>query len=225
MDIQDRKIRDIEGYLVFLEQTEGTSGNMPVLEKVSDYSEKVNRAEYWRYIHSADHHYFVARVLFLKMVFEYSYFSGFQCIENYLKAYLKCHGRTVLSEHPLGKLLGRCREVPSRTPDFIDTKYVALIVRRFDPYYEVGRYPVQHVRPKAGTQSFLHPDDIFVLDYFVYQMRRMLTVPDNTWDMFAQGKDAGHYQLVSCMHSFPDFYNTLKWNNINFPASLTEGDS
>lgn len=223
MTIQDTRIQEIEKYVLFLEGTEGKAANMPVLERVSDFSDRVKRTEYWRYIGSADCHYFVARILFLRMVYEYSYFSGFQCIENYLKAFLKNCGAAVPKKHQLGKLLELCKRVQVK-PDFIHSRYIGVITRRFEPYYEIGRYPVQTIRPKAGTQAFFHPDDIFVLDYFVYQMRHILTVPQNTWDMFRQVKDAATFQLASCAHTFPEFYNIVKWNNINFPDLLEQDD-
>ena len=225
MDTLSSRIQEIQNYILFLEGTEGKAANMPVLKEVSDFKDRVKRTEYWRYIHSADYHYFVSRILFLRMIYTYSYFSGFQCIENYLKAFLKYCGVAVPTKHPLGDLLDLCRGVVQPKPDFIHSRYIEVITRRFEPYYQIGRYPVQTIRPKSGTQSFLYPDDIFVLDYFVYQMRRILTIPQNTWDMFRQGKGAGLMELVSCMREFPDFYNLVKWNNINFPDLQEQGES
>jgi HEPN domain-containing protein len=223
MDAQESRIREIEEYLLFLEGSEGKGANMPVLEKISDWRTRAQEVEYWRYVQSADYHYFVARVLFLKMVFVYSYFSAHQCIENYLKACLRFHCAKVPLDHRLGNLLELCKKASSCTQCFIHSRYAALIARRFDPYYEVGRYPVQKTRPKDGKGAFLWPDDIRVLDYFVYQMRRMVTLPDNTWDILGQGEAEGHYELVACRRHCPDFYNLFKSRNINFPASLTDG--
>jgi HEPN domain-containing protein len=223
MRLRESRIKEIEEYIKFLEQTEGNAGNMPVLEKVADFDERVRSAKYWWYIDSADYHYFVARALFLRMVFDYSCFSGHQCIENYLKAYLKfCNRNAPSTDHILPKLLERCRSAAGQTPEFIAGNFIGLIVRRFDPYYEVGRYPVQHIRPRTGTHCSTFPDDIFILDYFVYQMRLILPVPENTWDMFREGKNGGHWQLYDCMTKFPDFYNLLKVDNINFMKSLDQ---
>lgn len=222
MDIKSSRLQDIEEYLLVLEKTDGKAAIMPILEKVSDFLDRAERIKYWRYIDSADYHYFVARILFLRMVYEYSFFSGFQCIENYLKSFLKYGGAAVPIKHTLGELLELCRGVVQLKPDFIHSRYIGLIIRRFESFYEIGRYPVQKIRPKRGVRAFSYPEDIYVLDYFVYQMRRILTIPEteNMWDMFGQGKRAGHFQLYNCMRNFPEFYNLVKWNNINFPDSL-----
>jgi len=49
------------------------AANVPSFEKLEneEYKATVKKTGYWRYAQSADHHYFVARLLFLHHIFEY----------------------------------------------------------------------------------------------------------------------------------------------------------
>jgi hypothetical protein len=95
---------------------------------------------------------------------------------------------------------------------FITSTHIEVIIQKFDPFNELARYPVQRTRPEGGKYMYIYPDDIFVLDYFVYRMRETLSVPDNTWDILQEG----HYHLQMCMEEHPEFYSTFKISNINF---------
>ena len=180
-------------------------------EKGFNIAIAIKKIEYWHFIQSADYHYFISRILFLHHIPEYSFFCGEQCIENYLKAYLKYKNQNFPLEHDLRELLKRCRKVKTNVDDFIQNDKISLVISKFEPFYELPRYPVQKKRPKDGL-VFWFPDDIYILDYFVMKMRELLTIPSNTWDILKKG----HYRLNECKQEFPNFYNTFFFNNINF---------
>lgn len=160
---------------------------------------------------SADYHYFISRILFLHHILNYSQFSGHQCIENYLKAYLKYKEQIPPNTHDLQKLLRYCRAEEPVADSFINNDNIEIIIAKYEPFYELARYPVQKQHPKDGY-AFLIPDDIFILDYFVMRMREILAIPANTWDVL---KD-GHVNLFQCQQNFPNFYNFFFVDNINF---------
>lgn len=190
------------------------AANVPILDKRNkgEYLDALEKIDYWQFIQSADYHYFISRILFLHHILEYSLFSGYQCIENYLKAYLKHKGLIPPNSHDLRELLRRCRDVKQSVVDtFIHSDNITIIIAKYEPFYELARYPVQKQHPKGGY-AFVIPDDIYILDYFVMRMRELLAIPANTWDIL---KD-GHYSLYQCQQSFPDFYNFFFVNNINF---------
>lgn len=207
-------VQKIEEYILFSKEAKDQhpdAANLPLTEINPNYKQDVSQTESWRYVHSADYHYFVSRVLFLNHVVEYSFFSAQQCIENYLKAYLRDHNKTPSNTHKLTDLLNKCKSLSSDPLSFINSVYADVIIQKFDPFNEVARYPVQNVRPKDGY-GFFYPLDIYMLDYFVFQMRKVLSVPKTTWDIF----DEGLQNLQMCMRHCPEFYNRLKENNINF---------
>ena len=67
------------------------------------------------------------------------------------------------------------------------------------------------------------PDDIYILDYFVYRMRGLFDIPDDRWDLTKEGLAS----LQQTKEMFPGFYSLLTVNNINFPPdpSMTTGDA
>jgi HEPN domain-containing protein len=215
-------VESIESYVDYLRTSKDLgASNVASLKQLDgeQYKEARERVEYWHYLQSADYHYFISRLLFLHHITEYSFFSGHQAIENYLKAYLKWKKELPPNSHNLSMLLQKCRACAPETDAFIHEDRAPIILAKYEPFYELARYPVQKRRPKGGY-AFLIPDDVYVLDYFVLRMRRILSIPDNTWDIL---KD-GHYALYDCQRLFPDFYGLFFANNINFdnPAEWTE---
>lgn len=215
MGVSIPTIESIEEYLEFLKKAakEGI-GNVPKLDKrtKNEYRDALNKIEYWQFVQSADYHYFISRILFLHHILEYSQFSGYQCIENYLKAYLKHKGNIPPAIHDLRELHRRCLDVnQSAIDDFIHNDNITIIISKYEPFYELARYPVQRQLPKAGY-AFIIPNDIYILDYFVMKMREILVIPKNTWDILMDG----HHDLFRCKSLFPDFYNSFIEDNINF---------
>ena len=208
-------IEDVEKSLNFLIEVERKDkrANVPLLESVSeiDYQVAIKKTDYWRFIQSADQHYFMARVLDLHNIFEYSRFCGYQCIENYLKAYLKYKGVIPPKTHKLStNLLVKCRDI-TPSDNFIHSEFILIIIKLYEPFYELARYPVQNTRPDQGHYTG-SSEDIFTLDYFVLKMREILSVPENTWDIVRNG----HVNLHSCHEFYPEFYNVFFFRNINF---------
>ena len=187
--------------------------NVPILKrrKNDEYHEKLEKTYYWDFIHSADYHYFVSRVLFLHYVALYAQFSAYQCVENYLKAYLKYHERVPPNSHNLQELLKLCHDQERSGESFITSDNLSIIITKYEPFYELPRYPAQKQLPEKGY-SFLIPDDIYILDYFVMRMRQILPVPTNASDIFR----ATHFELHLCQQNCPNFYSTFLANNINF---------
>ena len=197
------------------------AANVASLEECDkrQYRDAVERIDYWRYVQSGDYHYFISRILFLHHIPEYSFFAGHQCIENYLKGYLKRQNQVPPDWHRLHRLLAKCRESADPSDSFVHDDRASVIVAKYEPFYELARYPVQKRAPKGGY-AYLFPDDIYVLDYFVLRMRRMLPIPGNTWDIL---KD-GHFGLYHCQKDFPDFYGLFAADNINFAGTPKEGE-
>lgn len=209
-------VEEVEGTLKFLIEVErkDKEANVPLLESVSDedYQIAIRKADYWGFMQSADQHYFMARVLGLHGIFEYSRFCGYQCIENYLKAYLKYKGVNPKSTHKLSeKLLVNCRDIAPASDNFIHSDFILIIIKMYEPFYELPRYPVQKKRPNQG-KYVLSSEDIFILDYFVLKMRQILSIPENTWDILRNG----HVNLHHCHEFHPEFYNVFFYRNINF---------
>ena len=184
------------------------------------YENAVKQSSYLDYIQSADYHYFISRVLFLHKITDYSLFSGHQCVENYLKAYLKYCEEQPHNTHNLKELLKKCRENTSLKTSFINTDKIDYIIRRYEPFFELARYPVHKNRPKGG-HGWVYPNDIYTLDYFVYKMRKTMAIPEGTRDIFSQ---EGHFSLIICKEEFPDFYEFFKMNNINFQGNESSED-
>jgi len=66
---------EAETYISFLTKYQGTrASNVPKTRRLStnEYQDRKNDCEYWRYISSADHHYFISRILFLNGITLYS---------------------------------------------------------------------------------------------------------------------------------------------------------
>jgi len=208
------KMKSIEEYIDFLEESFKDGGqNLPEKEIVSDYKQKVESVSYSLYIDRADLHYFISRQLFLVHIDLYSYFAGHQCIENYLKAYIKYKNSIPKDIHILEKLLENCRQLDiDKNDNFIHSARITTIIKFYEPFYELARYPVQKVRPNKGQYVSVFPDGINILDLFVFRMREIIKLPENSRDLF---KD-NHYHLDLCQMKDSSFYNKFKKDNINF---------
>ncbi len=143
-------IGEIEKHILFAKNAADKKPgcNLQLAERISkaSYTAKVDQIGFWRYVQSGDYHYFVSRVLFFHMVAQYSFFSAHQCIENYLKGYLKFRNERPPDTHILKGLLDRCRQNNTDSSSFINSSYADAIILRFEPFYELARYPVQKNR-------------------------------------------------------------------------------
>lgn len=183
-------VKKVEEYIDFLTRCleDDKLSNIRKKENIkSEYKTKKEELAFNHYVRSGDIHYFVSRTLFLLGVCEYSFFTAQQCIELYLKAYIKYKGITPPDGHALPDLVNECRKIPGND-DFIRSDRLMTIAERFNPFYEYPRYPVQKSRPLNGTYAFIYPDDIQPLDYFVYKMREIISYPENSYDILKEGK-------------------------------------
>lgn len=209
-------VENVEKYVDFLTNClrENNSGNIRKTEDIkSGYQDKKVEVGFNHYIRSGDTHYFVARVLFLSGVCEYSFFAAQQCVELYLKGYIKYKGGIPPDDHVLPKLVTECKKV-SQGDEFIKSDRLVTISERFNPFYEYPRYPIQRNRPQDGAYAFLYPDDIKPLDYFVYKMRELIEYPENSYDMLKEGKLPG-----SGIVEGENAEVLFKRDNINFTSS------
>jgi HEPN domain-containing protein len=169
----------------------------------------------WKaFVSSAQYHYFVGRILLSKGVHLYGLFCGHQCIENYLKAYLVSLGKGAPPTiHQLVGLLREARSASSTPPPFVVSGDIETICQKFEPFYELGRYPAQVTRPKDGKYLAIPSVDLHVLDYFVHEMRALLPLDPKDWDIFGT---LGHIDLEHVRELHPDFYSIFASGNINF---------
>ena len=188
-------------------------GNLPTLERLANakFKEEAASVDYSSYVTSGDLHYVVGRLLFELRIWEYALFCSQQAIENYLKAYIKLQGHEPPFTHSLKDLLDESRKNINGSP-FINSNYLEIIVQRFDPFNEVARYPVHKTRPSGNSWVSVYPDDMYILDYFIYKMREIIQLPANHSDLFL----TGHHQLAYFESLHPDFYRKVTANNINF---------
>lgn len=208
-------IESIEENIHFLKSTigSGAANIQPTvfLDNIT-YSQKLNNIGYEFYIMSADNHYFVSRTLFMNYIFDYSLFSAYQCIENYLKAFIKSKNQIPDRIHSLTKLITSCARYASNTDVFINSDEISTIIYKYEPFYSMPRYPVS--REKWVSNVSIHPDDIYILDYFVMKFREMLPYPANMSDIL---KENGIIAFL-CKKNSPDFYDTFLQGNINFTS-------
>ncbi len=80
-------------------------GNLPTRYHNQDFNNKLNEVSYINFIQSGDYHYFVSRVLFLNRVEIYSFYAAQQCVECYLKGYMRLKEKPVIRTHNLEDLL------------------------------------------------------------------------------------------------------------------------
>lgn len=174
-------------------------------EKNNNYGIDFEKTDYNFFISSADCHYFVGRALMLNEIYLYSLFCAQQCVENYLKAYLKFlkveYNKKNYDEHNLKVLLNNCKKYNIKD-DFVKSVYIEVICDMFNPYYEKGRYPVYKNGPpkNKGYCIAAGGETCLILDYFVYKMREILM--PNKKGVF----ENGCLDLVFCENDHPKFY-------------------
>lgn len=166
------------------------------------------------FVRSGQYHYFVARVLLSQQVHLYGLFCAHQCVENYLKAYhVSLQRGAPPTIHELNKLLSSIRGDHSGLPAFVASSELETICRKFDPFYEIGRYPVQVSRPKGGRYVAMPSLDMSVLDYFVHQMSELLPLGPKEWNILGL---LGHMDLEVVRDIRPEFYALFTDGNLNF---------
>ena len=107
---KEEHIKEIERIILFNKKAgEEGSTNLPQKEVILDYKKRVQNIDYQYYLKNADMHYFISRQLFRHYLGEYAYFSAHQCVENYLKGFLKFIGETPPNSHILKDLLMICK--------------------------------------------------------------------------------------------------------------------
>lgn len=207
--------KSVEEYIDFLTKNKGSkSSNITLKEFNISYHSDLQQADYGGFINSGDYCYFVARILFLKGLGIIAFTLAHQAIENYLKAYLKYSVKQIAQGHDLLALLNKCIKI-APTTSFLHSARANTIVCRFDPFYELPRYPVQKHRPKGGSYAYLMPDDIYPLDYFIKKMREEMPLPQGVWDIFKQDLPFGTSLFKGQLGS-DELINMFKANNINF---------
>jgi HEPN domain-containing protein len=160
---------------------------------------------------SAEQSYAVARLLLQLRVHWYAYFCAQQTVENYLKAYIKARGMDPRVTHSLRDLLIQCRE-SQPTSSFVASEHIEAVVLKFDGFNEAPRYLVQ--RRKPGTRAWVgsFPDDMYILDYFVFCIRKELPAKGSRGSLFT----TGHIDLFSFEKTWPGIYALVTDRNINF---------
>src|SRR5437879_6503177 len=116
----------------------------------------------------------------------YAFYCSQQTVENYLKAYLKFRGIEPPLSHSLANLLVLCRNTPNAAA-FVTGEPIEVIVQKFDPYNEVPRYPFGLSRPAEPGWQSIYPEEMHILDYFVFKMRSVVVVPGTHSDIFKDG--------------------------------------
>lgn len=208
-------IQSIEKYIdMVLGQKLHGLANAPETEKNLKYAEDLKKANYFDFISSGDYAYFTSRIIFLQGLGVIAFLLAHQAIENYLKAYIKFKGGDIKQMHDLMYLLGECRHFADGK-SFLHSTRANLIASRYNPFYELPRYPVQKTRPKDGRYGFVVPDDIYWLDYFIYKLRNEMPIPDGTWDTFKNGHPWGT-TLFSGEGESEKVITLFKLENINF---------
>jgi len=212
MNDRIKQISGIEKYIDFLDENYGRGANLPETQQLNsnEFKKELNSIGYEYFIHLAETHYFVGRILFLNKFGEYGCFCAHQCIENYLKAFIKFKTDKPKLGHKLTSLLEDAKVLASDEEEFIKGKRIFTIARRFEPYYEFSRYPVAKTRPQRNVAgAMLFPDDYFLVDYFMLSMREIIDKPE---------------RMTSVFRSNPPLYGIdspiieiFKKENINFP--------
>ena len=217
---KDNSPQEIERILSLMKKFKETYervDSVPTLEKLTreQFKQEAATVDYTSYVSSAHFHYQVARLRFIFQMHGYALFCSQQTVETYLKAYLKKENVEPPMSHSLEDLLGLCRSLGNR-PAFIDSPYIEIIVQKFDPYNEVARYPVQRTRPEFLKGWFsVFPEDMHILDYFIYKMREVIQLPDSNLDLFKSGV---HIQCPRLREDFPYVWGKLTEENINFDS-------
>lgn len=205
--------RKLEEYIDFL--TAGLNKGVCNISETEHTKQNYNTNKihvgFQNFILSGDKHYYAARLLFLSGVCEYAFFSAQQCIELYLKSYLKYKTQIPNDGHDLIHFVQECRKYGG-SDTFIFSDRIMTIAKRFNPFYEYSRYPVQKSRPQNGIYAFIYPDDIQPLDYFVFKMRKIIPYPKEMHDILKEGNlgeyNFGRHEIIA--------NELFKFENINF---------
>lgn len=190
-------------------------GAANLIESVKDgarYKRNLPKISWMSFVGKADYAYFVARVLLVNHVRTYGMFCGQQCVENYLKAFLKKANNTTPQRHSLIKLLEAARAAAD-TSSFLHSEHAEVICMTFEPFYEYARYPAYQSGPREPSYAWISGVDELMLDYFVYQIRLEVQLPADSWDVLT---DRGHFDLEMCAELKPDFYRSFTEGNLNF---------
>ncbi len=192
--------------------SKGALNIAPVEVNKQRFNAELLSVDWKAFVSSADYHYFVGRILLSQQAHLYGLFCGHQCVENYLKAYLVSVAQNPPTIHVLYKLLEGARSVSATTATFLASEDAETICKKFEPFYEIGRYPVQISRPKGGMYVAMPSADLLVLDYFVYEMRKLLPLGAKDWDILGP---QGHYELSHVKDVRPEFYSMFMKDNLN----------
>jgi HEPN domain-containing protein len=179
------------------------------------YQTQLASVPWERFVQKADYSYFVARTLLSQNVYLYGLFCAQQCVEAYLKAFLKKFGAPIPQHHRLNDLLIEAQKVCHESASFFHSPHAEVICRKYDPFYEVARYPAQISRPVGGKYVWVSGMDEQFLDYFVYRMRKLLEMQPGGWDILGS---QGHEDLHLVHELRPDFYRLFTTNNLNFAS-------
>lgn len=204
------KIKNIEDHLNNLKDCIGKDFvNLPdYKDKNDDYLNQKQKIEYADYMRIGDCDYLSSRILFKMGIYEHSFFWAQQCIENYLKGFLKFKKKNVKDTHDLFFLLKECRKFDTKN-DFIKSEIIEVIVRKFIIFNETGRYcVVKKFKSQKGQYCIFIPGDIEILDYFVFKMKEIMPFPEKMADLF---KFQGQYYNLK-----KETKDLFKSGNINF---------
>lgn len=155
------------------------------------YKTDLQNTPWAHFVSKADYSYFVARILLAQGIQLYGLFCAHQCVEVYLKALLRKAGVSIPQTHKLLDVLRAARMADPTNTSFLHEADAETICLRFEPFYEIARYPAQISRPEGGSMWASGVDEKFI-DYFVYQMRQLLVLPAGSWDILSS---LGHQDL------------------------------
>ena len=199
-----------------LAKNDWKGGGFPGSAKVThqEFNKGREKSTYLDFISFGNYHYFVSRILSMSRIYQYALFTGQQCIENYLKSIILYKQKEFPITHNLKTLLEYCKKNYSmKEASFIHSEYLRLIIKKYDPFYEISRYPIpKAVKVKGESYAYMDGDEQY-LDYFVYKIREIIELPKKGWDIFSE---QGHYLLGSCKKMNPEIYSLFLINNINF---------
>ena len=193
-------------------KADGAINIAPIEKDRARFKKEMASVDWGRFVQSADYHYFVSRVLLSQQVHLYGLLCAHQCVENYLKAYLAFCAVQIEPIHELLELLKKARLYTPDPMSFLNSEDIETICEKFEPFYELARYPVQITRPKDGKYIVIPSVEIAILDYFVLKMRKIMVLPHESWDIL---KAKGHIELQIVKEFRPDFYAIFKDGNIN----------
>jgi len=215
MPMRHEDISDVETLLTRTRKAydEGALNVSKTVANKAKFKVDLNNVPWENFVLNADHSYFVARILLSQGVHLYGLFCAHQCVEVYLKAYLRRSNVPIPPVHRLQDLLAQSRTASSDLTEFIHTAHAETVCLRFEPFYEIARYPVRVSGPEDGKWFAGGGIDEKFLDYFVHQMRQTLALAPKSWDILS---DQGHYYLHMVEELHPEFYSLFTNGNLNF---------